>query len=108
MLAAFAAAELAQATERPVVALEGGTAAWRAAGLALDRGAGESSAGKSGTGRPVHPPVHPMEDHWPSPYAAATESERVRDFQTYLDWELQLVAQLERDGTSRFTVFPLA
>ncbi len=27
------------------------------------------------------------------------------DMQAYLDWELQLVAQLERDGTARFPAF---
>lgn len=92
-LAAFAAAELAQATGRPISILRGGTSAWRTAGLPLETGAGRQ--------------MHPMEDAWASPYSRATQAERFAAFQTYLDWEIGLVAQLARDGTTRFRTFPV-
>jgi rhodanese-related sulfurtransferase len=88
-LAAFAAAEIAGRTERSVRVLAGGTAAWRAAALPL--------------ATEVAVPVHPFEDLWLTPYHA---KDRLAAFREYLDWEIGLVAQLERDGTSRFRVFP--
>lgn len=91
-LAAFAAEELSRATERTVSALRGGTSAWRAAGLPLEKGTGSQ--------------VHPMEDTWASPYHASTEAERFAGFRAYLDWEIGLVPQLERDRTTRFKTFP--
>ena len=92
MLAAFAADELRHATGRAISILRGGTAAWRATGLPLEKGAGRQ--------------LHPMEDTWASPYHAATEAERFAGFRTYLDWEIGLIPQLERDGTTRFRTFP--
>jgi len=88
-LATFAAAEIAGRSDRRVRVLAGGTAAWRAAKLPLVTDA---------TG-----PVHPFEDLWLTPYYA---KDRFAAFREYLDWEIGLVAQLERDGTSRFRVFP--
>jgi rhodanese-related sulfurtransferase len=88
-LAAFAAAEIAGRTERGVRVLAGGTAAWQAAGLALVA--------------EIVAPVHPFEDLWLAPYHA---EDRLAAFREYLDWEIGLVAQLERDGTNRFRVFP--
>ena len=49
-----------------------------------------------------------MEDTWASPYALPTEAERFAGFQAYLDWEIGLVEQLKRDGTTRFRMFPRA
>jgi rhodanese-related sulfurtransferase len=88
-LATFAAAEIAGRNDRPVRVLAGGTAAWRVAKLPLVSDATE--------------PVHPFEDLWLTPYYA---KDRFAAFREYLDWEIGLVAQLERDGTSRFRVFP--
>jgi rhodanese-related sulfurtransferase len=89
VLAAFAAADIAGRTDRSIRVLAGGTAAWRAAALPLVA--------------EVAVPVHPFEDLWLTPYHA---SDRLAAFREYLDWEIGLVAQLERDGTSRFRVFP--
>lgn len=89
VLAAFAAAEIAGHTDRSIRVLAGGTAAWRAAALPLvDE---------------VVAPVHPFEDLWLTPYHA---EDRLAAFREYLDWEIGLVAQLERDGTTQFRVFP--
>jgi hypothetical protein len=89
VLAAFATAEIAGRTDRSVRVLAGGTAAWRAVGLPLVT--------------EITEPVHPFEDLWLTPYYA---KDRFAAFREYLNWEIGLVAQLERDGTSRFRVFP--
>ncbi|MFF7709053.1 rhodanese-like domain-containing protein [Pseudomonas sp. NPDC007930] len=89
-LAQFAAAELATLLARPIKVLVGGTAAWAAAGLPLEHGE------QSLWDRP--------NDVWRSPYQAA--GDRQRAFREYLDWELGLIAQLERDGTARFRHAP--
>ena len=68
--------------------LIGGTAAWRAAGKPLEVGATHM--------------FHPADDVWASPYASA---DRFAAFREYLDWEIALVAQLERDATTRFRTF---
>ncbi len=88
-LAAFAAADLA-ATGRPVSVLEGGTAAWIAAGLPLETG--ESA------------PLHAADDIWRSPYQEA--GDRHAAFQRYLDWEIALIHQIEHDDTVSFKVYP--
>lgn len=89
--AAFAAASLASRTKRPVAALEGGTIAWRTAGLPLDIGLGQA--------------LHPFEDLALSAWSLP-ESEQFPAFRAYLDWELSLVDQLEKDGTAIFRTFP--
>ena len=93
-LAAFAAVELDAATERPVSILKGGTAAWKSAGLPLEKG--------------TEPALHPMEDAWTSPYAYEKEADRFAAFRTYLGWEIDLIGQIKRDGTTRFRTFPAA
>ncbi|MDO9711451.1 rhodanese-like domain-containing protein [Paracraurococcus lichenis] len=92
LLAAFAAAELQGATDRPVLVLAGGTAGWTQAGRPL------------ATGRAAA--FHPTEDVARSAYLA--DGDRFAAFRAYLDWELSLVEQLERDGTTRFRRFPPA
>ncbi len=86
VLAKFAAAELASTAGRPVLALDGGTASWRAAGFALE----------TGNERWAEEPS----DIWYKPY----ENEKaVEDsMKAYLAWELALVAQIERDGDAKF------
>ena len=84
VLARYAAADLNAA------ALEGGTDAWRAAGLPME--AGET--------RMLEPP----EDVYYKPYDGKTQIEAaMRD---YLDWEVALVEQIKRDPDCRFRDFP--
>jgi rhodanese-related sulfurtransferase len=80
------AAELAARTGRDVRAIAGGTAAWAAAGLPVAQGDADVLTGD--------------DDHWYSPYAHSDLRLRDAGFQHYLDWELGLVAQLEREGTT--------
>jgi rhodanese-related sulfurtransferase len=84
VLASVVAAELAARTGRPVRALAGGTRAWIAEGRATGSGSSGVLTGD--------------DDHWYSPYAHADLSERDAGFKRYLDWEIGLVAQLEREG----------
>ncbi|WP_053843560.1 rhodanese-like domain-containing protein [Paracidovorax avenae] len=78
------APELAARTGRDVRAIAGGTAAWAAAGLPVEAGDAGVLTGD--------------DDHWYSPYAHRDLSLRDAGFREYLDWELGLVAQLEREG----------
>lgn len=89
-LAQLAAPELAAATGRPVLALKGGTAAWRAAELLLVQGM-ENVASKA-------------DDVMYKPYDHEKGIEGY--MKDYLAWELDLVPQLEQDGTARFDVRP--
>lgn len=86
VLAAVAAAELAWRTGRPVRYLLGGTRAWQAQGLPLAQGADGVLTGD--------------DDQSISPYLFDDLSARDQGFRDYLDWELGLVAQLERDGSA--------
>jgi len=86
VLARIAAAELAARTGRDVRAIVGGTPAWVAAGLPVAQGAEGVLTGD--------------DDHWYSPYAHQDLSLRDAGFQQYLDWELGLVEQLEREGVT--------
>ncbi|MBB2205815.1 rhodanese-like domain-containing protein [Gluconacetobacter takamatsuzukensis] len=83
--ARLAAAELVGAR-----VLEGGTDAWRAAGLALETGLDAERA----LSRPG--------DVYKRPYEGTDNAAAA--MQAYLDWEFGLVAQLERDGTHGFWV----
>jgi rhodanese-related sulfurtransferase/predicted metal-dependent enzyme (double-stranded beta helix superfamily) len=84
VLARIVAAELAARTGRAVRALAGGTRAWIAAGLPTGSGPEGVLTGD--------------DDHWYSPYAHADLSKRDEGFKRYLDWEIGLVEQLEREG----------
>ena len=89
-LARLAAAEAADFAGAPVAYLKGGTTAWTAAGHPLTEGE-ENMADEP-------------DDLWLRPY------ERSRDIEAamneYLSWEIDLVHQVERDGTARFRLFP--
>lgn len=87
-LARFAVAEVEALTGQPVFLLEGGTASWKAAGLALESGDARLAA--------------PRIDRYRRPYEG-TEAPR-EAMQAYLDWEYGLVAQLGRDATHGFRV----
>ena len=90
-LAKLAAAELAaRRPELSVAALEGGTAAWTAAGLPLVQG--------------METALHPEEDVYLRPYDRDSGVEAA--MQAYLDWEVALAEQIERDGTLTFPEFP--
>ena len=92
VLAALAAPELAALTRRPVKALSGGTAAWRAAGLPLAAGAE----------RMADEPI----DVWQRPYDRSGGVEAA--MADYLRWEVALVDQVKRDGDARFATLPRA
>ena len=86
------APDLATATGRPVHVLAGGTAAWVKAGHALAQGF-EHLASKN-------------DDVWYKPYDH-DDDDPEKHMQAYLDWEVDLVRQIERDGTARFRRFPV-
>lgn len=88
VLARIVAAELAARTGRDVRAITGGTQAWVAAGLPTDSGAARVLTGD--------------DDYWFSPYHQPTQVQRDAGFREYLDWEVGLVAQLEREGDVGF------
>jgi rhodanese-related sulfurtransferase len=87
-LAELGALDVAALTTADVRALEGGTAAWRAAGRPLVEGT-EHMTG-------------PAEDVWYRPYDRARDREAA--MREYLSWEVDLVRQVERDGDARFKV----
>ena len=87
-MARFAAPELIASTDRPVLVLAGGTAAWSACGHPLE-------TGESRMASPPH-------DVYRRPYEGADVEPGL--MQAYLDWEFGLVAQLERDATHGFLV----
>lgn len=89
-LACFAAADLAALLGSEVPALEGGTNAWRAAGLPLE----------SGDTRMLEPP----EDVYYKPYDHRTQIEAA--MQDYLQWEVALLEQIRRDPDCRFKNYP--
>lgn len=89
-LAAFAAADLlAAGTGRDVMILEGGTEAWKAAGLPLKEGFDGN--------------LDPSVDVWYRPYDMDDAQEGA--MKQYLSWEVNLVAQVARDGTTNFRTF---
>jgi rhodanese-related sulfurtransferase len=76
----------ALALRRPVAVLRGGTAAWQHAGFPLQTG--------------LVAPLSPPDDVYKRPYEGTDNAD---DFmRAYIDWELQLVEQIRRDGTARF------
>ncbi len=87
-LAAFAAAELAALVTGSVQVLDGGTNAWKNAGLPMERGAT----------RLASTPI----DRYRRPYEGTDNAREA--MQGYLDWEFGLVEQLARDGTHGFFV----
>lgn len=87
-LALYAQAEIQALVDVPVVVLDGGNAAWQAAGLALE----------TGPTRVASPPI----DRYRRPYEGTDNAKEA--MQAYLDWEFGLVEQLGRDGTHGFFV----
>ncbi|MFJ1588227.1 rhodanese-like domain-containing protein [Streptomyces sp. NPDC088197] len=91
VLARYAAADLAAATDRPVRVLDGGTAAWRAAGLPVETDRAEW--------------LHAPEDVVASGWRESDPEDRKAGFRRYLSWELGLVAELAQDDTVPFKKF---
>ena len=91
LLARYAAADLAGLLGREVRALEGGTAAWCAAGLPLEQGATRM--------------LEPPEDVYYKPYDHPGQIEAA--MQDYLQWEVALLAQIRHDPDCRFRDFPV-
>jgi rhodanese-related sulfurtransferase len=92
ILARYAAAEIAGHTDRRVRVLEGGNAAWQAAGLPLETGMARladepDDVALSARDRP---------------------GERERYMREYLAWEIDLVNQVARDADCRFRLQPTA
>ena len=93
VMARFAFEEFSQALieagiQAQVRVLDGGTQAWRDAGLALEKG-------------PTHLISAPL-DRYNRPYEGTDNAREA--MQGYLDWEFGLVEQLGRDGTHHFWV----
>ncbi|PLP99351.1 rhodanese-like domain-containing protein [Cupriavidus pauculus] len=84
VLARVVAAELAARTGREARFVNGGTQAWVAAGLPVETGGERVLTGD--------------DDYWFSPYQHADVAQRNAGFQAYLDWEINLVEQLGREG----------
>jgi rhodanese-related sulfurtransferase len=87
MLAALAVEELRGLTGAPVAALRGGTDAWRRAGRALARDRTVPADGD-------------CIDFYLRPYDRNSGVEEA--MQAYLSWEIDLVHEIERDGTVAF------
>jgi rhodanese-related sulfurtransferase len=87
ILAGLAAPETRALVDRPVRFLDGGNAAWRAAGHRLTaddlRMADEAV------------------DMWLKPYERPNDTTKAMS--EYLSWEVDLVERIERDGTTNFT-----
>ncbi|MHA1254233.1 MAG: rhodanese-like domain-containing protein [Promethearchaeota archaeon] len=94
IIAQLAANEASQVTSTPVRVLEGGNEAWKKAGLRLKKGM------KNLANEP--------DDFWQIPFDPnRSDGKTVKEaMQTYLSWEVDLIKQIERDGTSRFLSFP--
>ena len=88
-LARLAASEAA-ASGRRVKLLSGGSDAWIAAGLSLECGFSRIA--------------DDTDDRWYKPYDLEEEGDSAA-MQAYLTWEVDLVGQIERDGTADFKVF---
>lgn len=87
-LSIFVAQEFQSLTKAEVLVLQGGNAAWTAAGLALEKG-------------PSHLASPPL-DRYKRPYEGTSVDPAA--MQAYLDWEFGLVEQLGKDGTHHFWV----
>jgi rhodanese-related sulfurtransferase len=86
VLAGLAAPEALAIVDRPVRFLDGGNAAWQAAGLALT----------ADDARMADEAV----DMWLKPYERPSDTRTAMS--EYLSWEVDLIARIERDGTTNF------
>jgi rhodanese-related sulfurtransferase len=87
-LARLAVPEAAAVADRPVCFLEGGDAAWRAAGYPLSAEAKMADE---------------VVDQWRKPYERPGDARAA--MQDYLAWETDLLPRIERDGSLKFAPF---
>lgn len=87
-LAILAAQDLTRAGVHRVKVLDGGNAAWKAAGGAMEEGIGQ--------------PYSAEEDVFHKPYDLELDQAAM---QRYLDWEVALVPKVEREGTLTWPTF---
>ncbi|WP_273543363.1 rhodanese-like domain-containing protein [Sneathiella sedimenti] len=91
-LAHLAAPEIEKLRPQTIVrVLDGGTNAWAKASLAME--SGETNM------------LSRTDDVWYKPYDTNDQEAVRRRMQEYLDWEVGLVQQIERDGLARFRKF---
>lgn len=88
LLAKLAAIDLQALTDARIAVLDGGTNAWKEAGLPIETH--------------VQHLAVPITDRYRRPYEGTNNS--AETMQAYLDWEFGLIAQLDRDGTHGFRV----
>ncbi|WP_291604436.1 rhodanese-like domain-containing protein [Bradyrhizobium sp.] len=86
--ALFALSDAAASTPREIAVLKGGTRAWTDSGRPLEQNR--------------HSWISPPEDVYKRPYEGTDNAAAA--MQAYIDWELQLVAQLANDSVSNFHV----
>jgi rhodanese-related sulfurtransferase len=86
VLAALAAPEARALADRPVRWLDGGNAAWQAAGHPLT----------ADDARMADEPL----DMWLKPYERPNDTTKAMN--DYLSWEVDLLARIERDGSTNF------
>jgi rhodanese-related sulfurtransferase len=87
MLGGLAAPETSALTDAPVRYLMGGNEAWQKAGYPL-------------AAEPLRMADQPV-DMWLKPYERSSDTTKaMRD---YLEWEIDLLARVERDGSANFT-----
>jgi len=88
VIARLAVSEAGKLTDRPVRFLDGGNAAWQAAGNVF------SSEPKM---------ADEAVDQWRKPYERSGDAKAA--MQEYLDWEIDLLPRIERDGSLKFAPF---
>jgi rhodanese-related sulfurtransferase len=89
VLAGLAAPEALALVDRPVRFLDGGNAAWQAAGHALT--ADDAKMADEAV------------DMWLKPYERPSDTSKAMS--EYLSWEVDLIARIARDGTTNFAQF---
>ena len=88
MLARLAASDAKAIASTPILALEGGTAAWRKAGFPLEQGAGRMATA-------------PDDVRLRAREQAGGVEEAMR---AYLSWEIDLAEQMAKDDDHRFRI----
>ena len=88
MLARLAAADAREATSAPVLALDGGTAAWRKAGLPLEQGQARMATSPDDIRLRARDQAGNVEDA----------------MRAYLSWEIALAEQMAADDDQRFRI----
>lgn len=88
-LAKATARQIGSLNGRPIVVLDGGTETWHERGFTFESD--------------LTAAIGSVNDIAPSPWEAVDKNQAFRD---YLDWEIDLIKQIDRDVTNPFTVAP--